>query len=113
MPRPRFQIHLSTGLAMMLVASTLLFLNLHDSYEPGWPLNFYNEYFYMQIVAPHGGPDSGIPFYSDIFFEQIQLKPLLLDILTALAILTFTAVLSEFLIRRRKPATPPIAEAIQ
>lgn len=105
MPRPRFQIHLATGLVLVPVASLLLFLNIRNPYNPGWPYKLYE----LPVVLRERGSEPEVPN----FFEHVELKPLLLNILIALAILTFTAVLSEFLIRRRKPATPPLAESAQ
>jgi len=96
---------------MMLVASLLLFLNLRVSYDPGWPLKLYPEYSYLQRFFSAGPASASYntpitPLPEPTFFENVRLKPLLLDIFIAIALLTFTAVLSEFLFRRTPQSHP-------
>jgi len=92
MPRPRFQFHLSTALALILVAILLLFLNVRDSKEPGWPLLLLpDDSVAISIASP----------------RPIQITSLLLNILVALALLTVTAALSEFLNRRSSTPRHP------
>jgi len=108
MPRPRFQIPLATGLVLMLVAAGLLYLNLRDTYDPGWPLRVFPYYPSLSLVVI-GEPStsaagSANPFVQPpppTLFDKIRIKPLLANVSIALVFLALAALTSEHLLRQR------------
>ncbi len=101
-PRRWFQIHLSTGIALMFVAGGLVWLNLawqpfvHDPAQGGlgWPHLMYVRYF-------------GLEHMQLIFVNQWFPIAILLNVSTAFLFLVSTVFVLERRIRRAKSKLTP------
>lgn len=125
MPRPRFQIHLTTGVLVMFLAAGLLYLNLYDTSDPGWPLRVVPYYPNLSLVVINGPSTSAAgaanPFVQPpppTLFDEILIKPLLANIAVALLFLALAALYAEHLLRQRalngtiRPRPHPLALAL-
>ena len=131
-----FQFHLITLLVLTLVMGAVLWLSLQKHFrfeskpmgwiECGWPLAAYREYAGVmsqeQISKLPSQAQAEAPFLNewDRFYlenvgivlgfpanKNVVVLGLIIDVISLLAILGLTAILSEFLIRRREGRKPP------
>jgi hypothetical protein len=99
-----WQIHLSTAITLVFVASGLLWLNLHDQKHSASLVeyfgteNIYEVYGWPWIVHNYAYSRQG-----ELFCAQISWQSAALNVAVAAVVLTGGTVASEFLIRRRRP----------
>ena len=95
-----FQFSLKTAIVILVATGALLFLNFLHPEQPGWPIPFYVTERLVEPVNPSWAKDrSETGRWVDKSF-------LIADIVTAVLIVVFVALVCEYLIRRREGRKP-------